>query len=138
MGTYSELVRMQRSHAVQYKIYPCSITIFQIAILSSASLVNKARLLSVSVPHAGVWISGAPAFPECRKHEANDMLCQELRWTCDSLAVETFEHWGKEAQSVFMRLYTAVETSEYVQQYFPPSLHPTCKQRNVGVRLLFP
>eukprot|EP00731_Ephydatia_muelleri_P037846 Em0578g2a len=38
---------------------------------------------------------------ECRKHEANDTKCQELGWTCIPLAVETFGHWGKEAQAVF-------------------------------------
>ena len=41
---------------------------------------------------------------ECRKHEANDTKCQELGWTCIPLAVETFGHWGKEAQAVFSRL----------------------------------
>ncbi|KAL5488938.1 hypothetical protein EMCRGX_G017965 [Ephydatia muelleri] len=30
--------------------------------------------------------------------------CQELGWTCIPLAVETFGHWGKEAQAVFSRL----------------------------------
>ncbi|KAL5479547.1 hypothetical protein EMCRGX_G023080 [Ephydatia muelleri] len=139
------------------------------SLLSSASLVNKARMLSVSSPHASSWITaipspslklhldsaeyqtairvqrntrpadvlvqdwvrGSPAAiditvtspltpamlrdastsagsaayaAECRKHEANDTKCQELGWTCIPLAVETFGHWGKEAQAVFSRL----------------------------------
>ncbi|KAL5515417.1 hypothetical protein EMCRGX_G000578 [Ephydatia muelleri] len=41
---------------------------------------------------------------ECRKHEAIDTKCQELGWTCIPLAVETFGHWGKEAQAVFSHL----------------------------------
>ena len=49
--------------------------------------------------------AGSAAFAaECRKHEANDTKCQELGWTCIPLAVETFGHWGKEAQAVFSRL----------------------------------
>eukprot|EP00731_Ephydatia_muelleri_P011201 Em0006g95a len=49
--------------------------------------------------------AGSAAYAaECRKHEANDTKCQELRWTCIPLAVETFGHWGKEAQAVFSRL----------------------------------
>eukprot|EP00731_Ephydatia_muelleri_P033892 Em0041g5a len=46
--------------------------------------------------------AGSAAYAaECRKHEANDTKCQELGWTCIPLAVETFGHWGKEAQAVF-------------------------------------
>ena len=41
---------------------------------------------------------------ECRKHSTNDARCQELGWVCIPLAVETFGHWGKEAQIVFSRL----------------------------------
>ena len=49
--------------------------------------------------------AGSAAYAaECRKHEANDTKCQELGWTCIPLAVETFGHWGKEAQAVFSRL----------------------------------
>ena len=49
--------------------------------------------------------AGSAAYAaECRKHEANDTKCQELGWTCIPLAVETFVHWGKEAQAVFSRL----------------------------------
>ena len=49
--------------------------------------------------------AGSAAFAaECRKHEANDIKCQELGWTCIPLAVETFGHWGEEAQAVFSRL----------------------------------
>ena len=39
-----------------------------------------------------------------RKHSTNDARCQELGWVCIPLAVETFGHWGKEAQNVFSRL----------------------------------
>ena len=49
--------------------------------------------------------AGSAAYAaECRKHEANDTKCHELGWTCIPLAVETFGHWGKEAQAVFPRL----------------------------------
>eukprot|EP00731_Ephydatia_muelleri_P016310 Em0009g734a len=49
--------------------------------------------------------AGSAAYAaECRKHEANDTKCQELGWTCIPLAVETFGHWGKEAQAVFSHL----------------------------------
>ena len=44
--------------------------------------------------------SGAAAHAaECRKHSTNDARCQELGWVCIPLAVETFGHWGKEAQT---------------------------------------
>ena len=50
-------------------------------------------------------VSGAAArATECRKHSTNDARCQELGWVCIPLAVETFGHWGKEAQNVFSRL----------------------------------
>ena len=50
-------------------------------------------------------VSGAAAYAaECRKHSTNDARCQELGWVCIPLAVETFGHWGKEAQNVFSRL----------------------------------
>ena len=46
--------------------------------------------------------AGSAAYAaECRKHEANDTKCQKLKLTCIPLAVETFGHWGKEAQAVF-------------------------------------
>ena len=49
--------------------------------------------------------SGAAAHAaECRKHSTNDARCQEMGWVCIPLAVETFGHWGKEAQIVFSRL----------------------------------
>ena len=49
--------------------------------------------------------AGSAAYAaECRKHEANDTKGQELGWTCIPLAVETFGHWGKEAQAVFFHL----------------------------------
>ncbi|KAL5483840.1 hypothetical protein EMCRGX_G020256 [Ephydatia muelleri] len=61
------------------------------------SLLSSASLFSTS--------AGSAAYAaECRKHEANDTKCQELGWTCIPLAVETFGHWGKEAQAVFSRL----------------------------------
>ena len=50
-------------------------------------------------------VSGAAArAAECREHSTNDARCQELGWVCIPLAVETFGHWGKEAQNVFSRL----------------------------------
>ncbi|KAL5477538.1 hypothetical protein EMCRGX_G024349 [Ephydatia muelleri] len=50
--------------------------------------------ITVTSPHAA----------ECREHSTNDARCQELGWVCIPLAVETFGHWGKEAQNVFSRL----------------------------------
>ena len=49
---------------------------------------------------------GAAAYSaaELRKYVANDTRCQELGWTCTTLAVETYSNWGMEAQSVFSRL----------------------------------
>ena len=50
-------------------------------------------------------VSGAAArAAECREHSTNDARCQELGWVCIPLAVETFGHWGKEAQNVFSHL----------------------------------
>eukprot|EP00731_Ephydatia_muelleri_P020965 Em0013g692a len=59
--------------------------------------------------------AGSAAYAaECRKHEANDTKCQELGWTCIPLAVETFGHWGKEAQAVFSRLASFIPSIELV------------------------
>eukprot|EP00731_Ephydatia_muelleri_P006054 Em0003g302a len=39
---------------------------------------------------------GAAAFAaEFRKHAANDAKCQELGWSCDLLAIETYGDWRK-------------------------------------------
>jgi len=67
---------------------------------------------------------------------------QDFKWI-----LHIVDHWSKfnlafplvnKGAHDVAEAFTAVETSEYVQQLFPPSLHPTCKQRNVGMRLSFP
>ena len=50
--------------------------------------------------HSGAAANGA----ELRKLNANSIKCMELGWTCIPMAVETFGHWGREAQSVLSRL----------------------------------
>ena len=67
--------------------------------ITVTSLLTPATLRDASTS------SGAAAHAaECRKHSTNDARCQELGWVCIPLAVETFGHWGKEAQNVFSRL----------------------------------
>ena len=41
---------------------------------------------------------------ELKTFNANSTKCTELGWTCTPMAVETFGHWGREAQSVLSRL----------------------------------
>ena len=66
-------------------------------------LFNK--IIMIIIMRDASTSAGSAAYAaECRKHEANDTKCQELGWTCIPLAVETFGHWGKEAQAVFSRL----------------------------------
>eukprot|EP00731_Ephydatia_muelleri_P016156 Em0009g580a len=57
--------------------------------------------------------SGAAANgAELRKLNANSTKCTELGWTCIiPMAVETFGHWGKEAQSVLSMLASHLSIS---------------------------
>ena len=48
--------------------------------------------------HSGAAANGA----ELRKLNANSTKCTELGWTCIPMAVETFGHWGREAQECFV------------------------------------
>ena len=61
-------------------------------------------LTPVTLKEASIREGAAALAAETRKHEANDVRCQALGWTCIPLAVETFGNWGKEAQSFFSRL----------------------------------
>eukprot|EP00731_Ephydatia_muelleri_P012239 Em0006g1133a len=46
--------------------------------------------------------AGSAAYAaECRKHEANDTKCQELRWTCIPLAVRPLDTGGKRLRLFF-------------------------------------
>ncbi|KAL5484116.1 hypothetical protein EMCRGX_G020564 [Ephydatia muelleri] len=58
-------------------------------------------LTPVSLNNASASVGAAAYAAECRKHAANDTMCQELGWLYIPLAVETYGNWGKEAQSVF-------------------------------------
>ena len=57
--------------------------------------------------HSGAAANGA----ELRKLNANSTKCTELGWTCIPMAVETFGHWGREAQSVLSRLASHLSIS---------------------------
>eukprot|EP00731_Ephydatia_muelleri_P020124 Em0012g949a len=57
--------------------------------------------------HSGAAAIGA----ELRKLNANSTKCMELGWTCIPIAVETFGHWGREAQSVLSRLASHLSIS---------------------------
>ena len=57
--------------------------------------------------HSGAAANGA----ELRKLNANSTKCMELGWTCIPMAVETFGHWGREAQSVLSRLASHLSIS---------------------------
>ena len=48
--------------------------------------------------HSGAAANGA----ELRKLNANSTKCTDLGWTCIPMAVETFDHWGREAQGVLV------------------------------------
>ena len=57
--------------------------------------------------HTGAAANGA----ELRKLNANSTKCTELGWTCIPMVVETFGHWGREAQSVLSRLASHLSIS---------------------------
>ena len=57
--------------------------------------------------HSGAAANGA----ELKKFNANSTKCTELGWTCTPMAVETFGHWGREAQSVLSRLASHLSIS---------------------------
>ena len=53
-------------------------------------------LTPISLNNASASVGAAAYAAECRKHAANDTMCQELGWLCIPLAVETYGNWGKE------------------------------------------
>ena len=65
--------------------------------ITVASSLCPAILLEAS-HHSGAAANGA----ELRKLNANSSKCTELGWTCIPVAVETFGHWGREAQECFV------------------------------------
>eukprot|EP00731_Ephydatia_muelleri_P024115 Em0016g386a len=71
-------------------------------------------LTPVSLNNASASVGAAAYAAECRKHAANDTMCQELGWLCIPLAVETYGNWGKEAQSVFSRLASLLSISQAI------------------------
>ena len=52
-------------------------------------------LTPVTLKEASIREGAAALAAETRKHEANDVRCQALGWTCIPLAVETIGNWGK-------------------------------------------
>ena len=75
--------------------------------------------------------TGSAAYAaEYRKHVVNDTECLELDWTCSPLVVETFGHWGKEAQTVFSCIASLIA----IYQASPKS----CVQHNIYSRLNMP
>ena len=53
---------------------------------------------------ANATVGAATFAAEVRKHIANDAMCQELRWSCIPLAIETYGNSSKEAQCTFSQL----------------------------------
>ena len=72
---------------------PAAFDVTVTSVLSSAT-INEAS--------AAVWVAAFPA--EARKQAANDDKCQELGWSCISLAIETHGNGAKEAQCTFFQL----------------------------------
>ena len=57
--------------------------------------------------HSGAAANGA----ELRKLNANSTKCTDLGWTCIPMAVETFGHWGREAQGALSTLASHLSIS---------------------------
>ncbi|KAL5481702.1 hypothetical protein EMCRGX_G021929 [Ephydatia muelleri] len=80
--------------------------------LSAQVLVWTLWVIIVSLADMEEMYSGAAANgAELRKLNANSTKCTELGWTCIPMAVETFGHWGKEAQSVLSMLASHLSIS---------------------------
>ncbi|KAL5481676.1 hypothetical protein EMCRGX_G021889 [Ephydatia muelleri] len=80
--------------------------------LSAQVLVWTLWVIIVSLADMEEMYSGAAANgAELRKLNANSTKCTEQGWTCIPMAVETFGHWGKEAQSVLSMLASHLSIS---------------------------
>ena len=64
---------------VIYKLYYFFAQLIKIIIKSSASPVNKARMLSVSSPHASSWITAIPS-PRLKMHLESAEFQMAIRW----------------------------------------------------------
>ena len=73
--------------------------------LSVMSTLHSSVLLEASMT-AG----SAALVAENRKHNSNDRKCEELRWVCIPLVVETYGCWGAAAVAAFSKLAGCLST----------------------------
>ena len=72
-------------------------------------------LTPVTLKNASASVGAAAYAAESQKHTANDTKCQELRWTCVPIAIETYGgNWGREVQCVYSRLATLLAISQSI------------------------